>query len=968
MDPVLKHLSERCCGKADQKIINGLSAFRANNPAAFAQFRTKIDAYPGTAQIPESIVINYHAEALLQALAVKTTFSGVKGLNEAFSGIAKITNSNTINRAVTFSQQVVGFTEQCFNLGVAVQTSAGYAAIGGPALMLATIGMQLCGSFMSKSGPTTEQVMLQQLQAISLQIEELGSLMINKFARVHQHLELLFETLCECTDDLQFLIHNEISSFRADATTRLDRVTDRIKTLLKLTDDAVNTILTQSLKEQCVKSNARMQMHASSNEKADVQDIVDMLEHGWILNQSALPVLTGASKFVAGNSQQSQTNDIDLISINVSTLQNILGYMAKVANEMGLDLTGDDKDAVDKSKIINPEVFDIALTEYLKLRRTFPSYVIDDDDGSKYTRINAFAQNTINFIRKVQSSRDLFRALFANYNNAISALAVITEQQTQNANAKFCEDYKTTEVDLISSYDQIMRRVQPRLPMVFEDPESKIKPEAQLRYGHITVNSLPFSSEFAMPPEIAVLQILGLATLEGSFSIPQMEFLSPLGFNAHYPFPPHGNVGHFTGELNLGLLQQHIADCRWNIDTRRNFLNPKDEYTVRLHQTYGYSYNISLNFALELSDKSFRRTFSAQGTTSVDAIAPKLPAPKSLPFDTVRKILKFGSIQLSDNNDTSLEAIAIRIKNAIVEARKQKIVTPLFDGSNKAFENALLHLESAKLRLAAFSMIAGLPRDIHDRIMQLPGQDEIKAELRNYNMFAVMDTTPWVKPELSTLQDDCYANLSEGTPPPTLNSEILNNIRKFTAQVALHRVMHKNSRGSKTTARIIPDTPEERARELGFKIELLEINLMQHAGLITAITNNDEYRVSRKVSKTLNLAEELTVKGHLALHLAAYIGNSKVVKILLDSDRTVIDTRDDDGFTALMYSVLADSLEAVTCLTEAGADYKIKNRHDQSAIDLAYIFGRTLIHDHLVNIANAAPRASSARAGRSCSM
>lgn len=102
--------------------------------------------------------------------------------------------------------------------------------------------------------------------------------------------------------------------------------------------------------------------------------------------------------------------------------------------------------------------------------------------------------------------------------------------------------------------------------------------------------------------------------------------------------------------------------------------------------------------------------------------------------------------------------------------------------------------------------------------------------------------------------------------------------------------------------------------------------------------NEEERLLIEDATSWLNqkqIEENLDWQGATALHVAASKGYSKVISTLLQIPNIDVNFRDVDGWTPLHAAVHWGSKTACELLTDAGADFDIKNNNGQTPCDLA---------------------------------
>ncbi|XP_052789200.1 uncharacterized protein LOC128223821 isoform X2 [Mya arenaria] len=89
--------------------------------------------------------------------------------------------------------------------------------------------------------------------------------------------------------------------------------------------------------------------------------------------------------------------------------------------------------------------------------------------------------------------------------------------------------------------------------------------------------------------------------------------------------------------------------------------------------------------------------------------------------------------------------------------------------------------------------------------------------------------------------------------------------------------------------------------------------------------------------------------GMTALHLAAKAGHLNVINILLDTDRIPIDTRDDGGWTPLIWAAEHMEMEAVKLLLKRKADPNLRDTEENTTMHWAAFSGSVSIAEQLLS-------------------
>jgi ankyrin repeat-rich membrane spanning protein len=137
--------------------------------------------------------------------------------------------------------------------------------------------------------------------------------------------------------------------------------------------------------------------------------------------------------------------------------------------------------------------------------------------------------------------------------------------------------------------------------------------------------------------------------------------------------------------------------------------------------------------------------------------------------------------------------------------------------------------------------------------------------------------------------------------------------------------------------------------EQGAKIECMDDGLDKPSFMIAAINGHTDV-----VSYLLNVGANVDAVNWKGRTQLAEISSSKkcqatVMRLLLDHGAN-IDAQDNAGRTALINATLAENIDAVKLLLENGANTMIRNKNNQTALDIAthYYFNKiaNLIRHH----------------------
>jgi|ERR1700722_9840992 len=114
----------------------------------------------------------------------------------------------------------------------------------------------------------------------------------------------------------------------------------------------------------------------------------------------------------------------------------------------------------------------------------------------------------------------------------------------------------------------------------------------------------------------------------------------------------------------------------------------------------------------------------------------------------------------------------------------------------------------------------------------------------------------------------------------------------------------------------------------------------QMAALSQMIYTGDVRGLDEFLTRYPSLANAKNVdneeKGWTPLHMAAYVGNPAIIKVLLDHHAKT-EERDNRGLTPLLWTVFVGKPEAAAALLSGGADINAKGRDGRTTLEQAKI-------------------------------
>ena len=88
--------------------------------------------------------------------------------------------------------------------------------------------------------------------------------------------------------------------------------------------------------------------------------------------------------------------------------------------------------------------------------------------------------------------------------------------------------------------------------------------------------------------------------------------------------------------------------------------------------------------------------------------------------------------------------------------------------------------------------------------------------------------------------------------------------------------------------------------------------------------------------------------GHTSLHMAAGKGYTDIIMLLIEH-KASLNIKNSIGDTPLITAALFDGMASVRALVEAGADMKVRGRHNKTAVEHAKAKGKSIIVKYLTS-------------------
>jgi hypothetical protein len=1011
----LQIMSKQITGKINQETMSKLKELHTNSPLIFDQYKQKFDEHyknetilAQANKIPADTLAKMQISIMseipkIQAKELRETMyqTGLNACN-TFDAIGKITKSPELSKAAEFSALSLKFADQLVNIqGIIQNGAAAIASLATPVTAILVIGGQILSSFMEPSGPSFEEIMMEQLQAISQQIVELGEQIRKDFKEVYDKLDLIHKTVLDCAKILHISLSNQIQEFKNYVKTDLEKINNNIENIRKIIIIGNHENLTCLCKDVEAIFNGQVTII----NQATIENLANQLENSWLLSQSFLGSLNGSSVFMKGN----YDNDTKFLNSSPSHLINILGYLALTAQDMGFNFNNDKNGipAVVTSKIINPNVFNMALTEYLKLRRAFPKYVVDNEHGERFDKILSLSENSLNFIKKIQADKSFFNDLFDNYKSALHETSHAAEQHIDSVNEEYKQSMDCDVLDLRDDFDdlkkifkqsvpenqqrdhgvdffkqgktpelaqdlawryprlkQSFKKRLPKDPLIVADDYPDQLPKIDLNQFAIYDNDL-----FSFPEEMLIAEAFGLGKIKASYSTLAISHRrSSTGLIASDYMgkiidcttisPVYSRVERYQGYLRVTIKFdfndkfQHICLIETEIGKHNDtplidrLLTPPEALKAHREYNAGSGYSNMVDYI---------DWYQSVGIKSLNSPSEMFTYFKVKPM-------------YQPKTELAIQQWRNQVNSQIIKIRKDLILNRLLSGGSFEFNKALLHLDSAKARLLAFSSVAGFPEDMQQRILSLPSSKNVTDDFKSYG--TDINAPYWKKPsneEIDFIKEHFAQkidNVLGGND--TFSSPIADTIQKDINLISTFKAMYVNYQAinvatksripaQEAVAPIMPeqDAAERKARELG--IDLAKLN-DQFSGrevlgaLVKAIIQRDvsDINIICQSYNNVSLTTELNTQLIRPLHLAAYIGDVPVIKrlmtdgnrlcsynYLVEKNSAIVRRPTIDQMTPLMYAAMSGNIDAVKVIYEAGSDLLAKNRAGKTALDLA---------------------------------
>ncbi|XP_028809472.1 ankyrin repeat and SOCS box protein 2 [Denticeps clupeoides] len=204
-----------------------------------------------------------------------------------------------------------------------------------------------------------------------------------------------------------------------------------------------------------------------------------------------------------------------------------------------------------------------------------------------------------------------------------------------------------------------------------------------------------------------------------------------------------------------------------------------------------------------------------------------------------------------------------------------------------------------------------IERSLADAQSAAPAAESIKASVaQNKPSPAVVEPTPSHPPQRNNTPSSAVCPIN---PPKYINTDLTNcTISHFITGYGQRMIAYRQADGT-----LVCTKPEEEA-----KVD----------PLVIAIWNGDVATLRTLVRQPGTDMLQANNLGWLPIHEAAYYGQARCLRILIEAHTGTVNKRTLRDQTALMLAVSRDHSECVTCLLESGADPDITNKDKETPL------------------------------------
>ncbi len=362
-----------------------------------------------------------YSQAISSALVVFANQSGKTSLIQ----LAKAADSVTHGLAPTIYQltnvllkkDLLAIVGTCANLSVAV--------------------FELAKIFLSKPGPSFEQLCLQELRAIRADIDELRKENNANFAQVFEQLNLLFREVERGFRDTLY----EIRISTKYMVSYLQRVESRLILLGRQTSVGINAFWLRDL-ERTIHEIDNFESRQNGLQGLDEPTFNKYCNtlYAWLCHEAGAPISSGECLYSRRNGdeidheiltgdQQHDEQDVEYLT----------GFLSGQLTALGVEDPFKTK--------FNPAIWSRAATHYFRLREKVPEAFVTNRDPSKQElqKVVDHGKAILDFYADIQSNSNLFSALFRTYEERMRTLLTAYQTAIQEAENVYLHNGLETE-------------------------------------------------------------------------------------------------------------------------------------------------------------------------------------------------------------------------------------------------------------------------------------------------------------------------------------------------------------------------------------------------------------------------------------------------------------------------------------------------------------------------------------------
>lgn len=274
------------------------------------------------------------------------------------------------------------------------------------------------------------QVIMEQLQHISKQIEcmhqEMRVLFEQSFENdrlIYEKICLMFESMLSGFNHFDKLIQSQFQNLSVPVLELLNSVKLDLNRLIELIKMGIQELKLDGL-EDVIRSAEDFKVRRITNREAVQQIYNSLLDwtivKGPIPPKSASAFLTGAALFEANKENKEPENWAkEVIGKDPS---HVLGYLERyLSSILKIKLNIPKAKKLDNALLCNPVVWSIAMTALIEFREAMNELIVDPGHSS-LEKLKEIGENILTFIESIQHTPELFSTLFDSCRNSLNEI------------------------------------------------------------------------------------------------------------------------------------------------------------------------------------------------------------------------------------------------------------------------------------------------------------------------------------------------------------------------------------------------------------------------------------------------------------------------------------------------------------------------------------------------------------------